>query len=590
MFYTFQIDIFDAAFNQADTHKQKERLLRGWDAWLTARVDWANVETVVLSGMSRGGCFVSMLGDYLTLTHDLQHIKIVVETTDAVCGKHEWLMKAVDDDYTKNPYHAWFNGYALSGGWWKCFHGDMDEFADNDGTHNYFDWLKKDDGTVDDWVGTAIDGTAAVPRESICMRQSGGGDSAAVGIGRAFCDASVKGQNDGGRIPGDVVGGVTYDHTNTEQKQFDSNGNAWYTWWWVPSDHTDIGRDYNHVRYDAAFDSGARVKSPYWDDPRPSPYTGGGASGFFDLTTDHLLHARDCLDRFALRWQAGFGDCELVDPTKCSSTGIRTRKAVASHPSYYKWGENPAADPANDIVEPCEMDPSNPDEVDNICVWGPRSACSGPCLATDTRPPTTQFRTCGLGTVAGSLGHLLNHANPSLAAQAPCAFHGQKQTPTPCAGQYNALCIWSAWGSCQCMQLGGAGHQTRICNRQNPNLTMRRAALQDSKVTPPPTQSPNLTSLATLQDSKVTPPPTQSPNWTPLATLQDAKVTPPPPQVCLLPCATRGARPIDIRGSMPGENGHCPPGVSSNSPRPTTPSGYFYEDQPCTCSGDDADL
>jgi len=81
---------FDTNFDYTTLKKKRERLFKGYLAWLKTKIT-TDTENIVLGGASRGGCISMLLAQALREDPAYDHIQIYVMSFDGVCNRGDEL-------------------------------------------------------------------------------------------------------------------------------------------------------------------------------------------------------------------------------------------------------------------------------------------------------------------------------------------------------------------------------------------------------------------------------------------------------------------------------------------------------------------
>ena len=85
---TLVVSVHDLQFNHIFSKRAKRRVLASFYDWLSARVDWNNIDYVYLAGSSRGGCFSMRFGDHIMRKAATpQRTRFILQSVDGVCNK-----------------------------------------------------------------------------------------------------------------------------------------------------------------------------------------------------------------------------------------------------------------------------------------------------------------------------------------------------------------------------------------------------------------------------------------------------------------------------------------------------------------------
>ena len=84
---TLYLTIWDPQFNHVAF--DKEKIIEGYAKFLDSKVNWANVDGIVMVGISRGGCLAMRLAEDLRARYWLAHVQFALDVIDPVCRARE---------------------------------------------------------------------------------------------------------------------------------------------------------------------------------------------------------------------------------------------------------------------------------------------------------------------------------------------------------------------------------------------------------------------------------------------------------------------------------------------------------------------
>ena len=87
---TLVVSVHDLQFNHIFLPGAKRKVLRSFYDWLSAHVDWANIDYVYLAGSSRGGCFSMRFGDFIMRKSVTPaRTRFILQSVDGVCKRSQ---------------------------------------------------------------------------------------------------------------------------------------------------------------------------------------------------------------------------------------------------------------------------------------------------------------------------------------------------------------------------------------------------------------------------------------------------------------------------------------------------------------------